>query len=296
MPGPGPRQYVVRRPSGDPDAVRRLATAYDDLATAVAAQTEVAAHVLAALAWDGLGAHAVTAPEALLQQDAARVARALRESAVDLRAYAHRLQHAHEHHGWSLGRLVALGALVTAGAAAVVVTVGATAPAEAALATAIIEGAEAATAAADAASAAAAGSLATWQSLLGAIRPLAPFVVPHLVSAAGSVGFDAISELLTVHRVDVHSLEVAAAVGFAGSDSGAAAESSATGMSDVAKRVMEGGVWAAIGTIGEYADEGPDLADTVAFGLTGVVARDVRRLVDESITSDQRSHRPAAQP
>ena len=37
------------------------------------------------------------------------VARALRRSADELRHYAHKLQHAHEHHGWSLGRLVTLG-------------------------------------------------------------------------------------------------------------------------------------------------------------------------------------------
>ena len=276
--------YVVRRPSGDPQAARRLAQAYDDLADTVAAQTATAAHVLTALApaWHGAGATAATVPATTVHDDGARVARALQEAAKELRRYAHRLQHAHDHHGWSLGRLVAMGALVAVGAAAVVVTVAAAAPAEAAAVAAVVEGADAAGVAAGEAGADAAGGLLSASRLLATLRPLAPFLVPHLLSSAASVGFDAASQLLTAHRVDLRSLEVSAAVGFTGSGTGVLVESRLADDATVLRRVGEAGTWAAAGTAGEYADEGHlDAADSTAFALTGLVARDVRRGTDE---------------
>ncbi|HET6911050.1 MAG TPA: hypothetical protein VFH54_17105 [Mycobacteriales bacterium] len=292
-----PRQYVVRKPSGDPDAARRLAEAYDALADSVTAQARIVLRVLDQLAWHGLGARAVAPPEQVLQAAATHVSRALHESADNLRHYAHKLQRAHEHHGWSIGKLVAVGALVTVGAAAIVVTVGAAAPAEAAAATAAIEGAEAATAAAETAGSTAAAELSAWQALLGAVKPLAPFVVPHLISAGASVGFDAVSELLTDQKLDAHSLEVAAVVGFTGSAATGAVETKIAKAPDVVRRLVEGGTWAGGGTVGEYADEGQvDPADSAAFGLTGFVARDVRRLVDKSVRSAPQSHPRAEQP
>jgi uncharacterized protein YukE len=279
-----PQVFVVRRPTGDPHAARRLAQAYDDFADAVTAQTATAAHILAALApiWRGLGAGAAMVPARTLHDDGARVAHALHEAADELRGYARRLQHAHEHHGWSLGRLVAMGAMVAVGAAAVVVTVGAAAPAEAAAAAVVVEGAEAATAAAGEAGASAASGMLSASRLLAALRPLAPFVVPHLLSSAAAVGFDAVSQLLTAHRLDPHSLEVSAAVGFAGSGTGALVESRLADEATVLRRVGEAGTWAAAGTAGEYADKGHlDAADSVAYALTGLVARDVRRGTDE---------------
>jgi len=261
-----------------------LAQAYDDFADAVAAQTATAAHILTALApaWHGVGGAAATVPATTVHDDGVRVARAMHEAAAELRRYAHRLQHAHEHHGWSLGRLVAMGAMVAVGAAAVVVTVGAAAPAEAAAAAAVVEGAEAATVAAGEAGADAAGGVLSASRLLTTLRPLAPFVVPHLLSSAASVGFDAVSQLLTAHRVDPRSLEVSAAVGFAGSGTGALVESRLANGATVLRRIGEAGAWAAAGTAGEYADEGHlDAADSTAYALTGLVARDVRRGTDE---------------
>lgn len=283
MTQPAPRHYVVRRPSGDPDAARRLAAAYDVLADELDSQVRIAVAVLDALTplWRGLGARAFERPEDVLRRDAVRVTAALRESADDLRAYAHRLARAHEHHGWSIGRLVAMGAMVTVGVAAVVVTVGAAAPAEATLAAAAVEGAEAATAAAGAASEGTASVLCSVEAVLAAVRPLAPFVLPHLVSAAGSVGFDAASELLATHRLDGHSLEVAAAVGFVGSGVGGALAARVSG--GWASRATEAATWAAVGTTGDFVDEGRiDAADTTAYALTGTVARDVRAGVDEA--------------
>ena len=280
-----PQRYVVAKPSGDPDAARRLASAYDACADALVAQVRVATDVLDRLgaAWRGTSAHAAHEPERVLTEDALRVAHALRQSASDLRHYAHKLERAHEHHGWSLGRLVALGALVTVGVAAVVVTVGAAAPAEAAAAAAAVETAEAASAAAGTASATAASSLAGWQALLTAVRPLAPFVVPHLVSAGASVGIESLSDLVAGQRLELHSLEVAAAVGFAGSSVGGTVEKRLLEAPKLVRRLAEGGVWAANGTAGGYADgDELDPVDSLAFGLTGLVARDVRFGVDEA--------------
>jgi uncharacterized protein YukE len=275
------QHYVVRKPSGDPDAARRLASAYDALADALVADLRQVAGVLDGLGaqWRGNGARASRTPEQVLSDDGARVARALRRSADDLRHYAQQLARAHDHHGWSIGKLVTMGAIVTVGVATVVVTMGAAAPVEAAAAAAAVEGAEAATAAAGAASTAAGASLTSWQALLAAVRPLGQFVVPHLVSAASSAGIDAVSELLDGHELDPHALEVAAAVGFAGSSTGAAAERSLASYGSGVRRLAEGGLWAANGTAGAYADEGSvDPLDSLAFGLTGVVARDFRRV------------------
>src|SRR3954452_25488479 len=196
-----PQRYVVPKPSGDADAARQLASAYDTCADALVAQVRIASGVLQRLgaAWRGASAHAAQEPERVLTEDALRVAHALRQSASDLRHYAHKLERAHEHHGWSIGRLVTLGTLVTVGVAAVVVTVGAAAPAEAAAAAAAVETAEAASAAAGVAGTTASSSLASWQALLLGVRPLAPFVVPHLVSAGASVSLETLSELISGH-------------------------------------------------------------------------------------------------
>ena len=275
------QQYVVTKPSGDPDAARRLASAYDELADALLAQIRRTVAVLDGLGatWRGNGARSARSPEQVLTDDAVRVASALRRSAGDLRHYAHKLARAHEHHGWSLGKLVTMGAMVTVGAAAIVVTVGAAAPVEAAAAAAAVEGAEAATAAATVAGAEAGSSLGALQATLAAVRPLAPFVVPHVLSAASSVGVDAVSELLDSGRLDLHSLEVAAAVGFAGSSMGATTERALAEHSGGVRRLAEGALWAANGTAGAYADEGHvDPLDSLSFGLTGVVARDFRRV------------------
>src|SRR3954452_20196881 len=196
-----PQRYVVHKPSGDPDAARRLASAYDTCADALVAQVRVVADVLERLgpAWRGTGARAAQAPERVLAEDCQRVAHALRQSAHDLRQYAHKLERAHEHHGWSIGRLVTLGAMVTVGVAVIVVTVGAAAPADAVAAAAAAEPAEAASAAAGVAGTTAASGLASWQALRVGVRPLAPFVVPHLVSAGASVSLETLSELISGH-------------------------------------------------------------------------------------------------
>ena len=280
-----PQHYVVRKPSGDAHAARRLSAAYADLARAVVDETRACAAVLDLLTpvWRGAGARAAESPAHVIAQDGIRVAHALETSANDLRHYAHRLEKAHEHHGWSLGKLVALGAMVTVGAAVVAVTVGAAAPAEAAAAAAAVEGAEAAADAAAAASSGAAGALVSGRSALAAARALLPFVVPHLVSAGGAVAVDAVSQLLSGHALDVHSLEVSAAVGFAGSTTGGAIERQLAGRASLVRRAAEAGAWAANGTVGAYADDGDvDPLDSLSVGITGFVARDIRRGVDWS--------------
>jgi hypothetical protein len=112
---------------------------------------------------------------------------------------------------------------------------------------------------------------------------LAPFVVPHLISAGASVGLDGISELLATRHLELRSLEVAAAVGFAGSATGGAVEGALSGARPIVRRLAEGGTWTINGTAGGYADTGDvDPLDSLAFGLTGLVARDVRFGVDEA--------------
>src|SRR3954453_17258252 len=280
-----PQRYLVHKPSGDPAAARRLASASDTCADALVAQVRVVADVLERLgpAWRGTGARASQAPERVLAEDCQRVAHALRQSAHDLRHYAHKLERAHEHHGWSIGRLVTLGAMVTVGVAVIVVTVGAAAPAEAAAAAAAVETAEAASAAAGVAGTTDSSSLAGWQALLLGVGPLAPFVVPHLASAGASVGIESPSEVIAGQRLDAQSLEVAAAVGFAGSSVGGVVEQRLAASPGVVRRLAEGGVWAANGTVGGYADgDELDPVDSLAFGLTGLVARDVRFGVDQA--------------
>jgi len=62
---------------------------------------------------------------------------------------------------------------------------------------------------------------------------------------------------------------------------GGAVERRLAGTPAVTRRLAESGVWSANGTAGGYADTGDlDPADTAAFALTGLVARDVRRGVD----------------
>jgi len=93
---PAAQQYVVHRPSGDPAAARHLATAYDACADALVAQVRQVTRVLDQLgpAWRGDGARSARAPEQVLNDDAVRIARAMRRSADDLRHYAHQLERA----------------------------------------------------------------------------------------------------------------------------------------------------------------------------------------------------------
>jgi hypothetical protein len=282
-PAAQPISYVIRRPDGDPAAVRRLASAYELLAEVVEVQTQAAANVLGDLLneWAGVAATAATRPAITPAEDGARVARGLRHVADELRRYAAHLERAHEHHGWSIGRLVAMGAMVTVGVAAIVVTAGAAAPEEAVAVAGIVESAEAATATAEAAGAGAASSLLSTEGWLSVLRPLQAFVVPHLTSAASQVGFEGVTELVTKHRLDAHALEVAAGVGFVGSSVATASEAKLVAASTAAKRASEGAAWAAAGAAGQYADSGSvDPATTVTDGVGGMVGRDIRRVTE----------------
>ena len=72
-----------------------------------------------------------------------------------------------------------------------------------------------------------------------------------------------------------------AAVGFAGSATGRTVEDALAQAPAVARRLAEAGTWTASGTAGAYAESGEvDPVDSLAFGLTGLVARDVRQTID----------------
>ena len=92
---------------------------------------------------------------------------------------------------------------------------------------------------------------------------------------------ESVAELAATHRLDMQSLEVAAAVGFAGSATGRTVEDALARSSATTRRLAEAGAWTANGTAGAYADSGDiDPVDSLAFGLTGLVARDVRQAID----------------
>jgi uncharacterized protein YukE len=280
-----PQRWVIRKPSGDPDAARRLATAYDDLADAVDTEIRRATAALVDLTdtWVGVGQRAAGKPEDHLSQDAQAVIHALRAAADDLRAYAQRLQKAHEHHGWSLGRLAAVGAMVVVGTAAIVVTVGAAAPAEAALAAAAVEGAEAAATTAAVSGGSVAANLLSVEGLLAAVRPLASFVVPHLVSAAATTGLEAGMQVVSGEPLDVQSLLVASGEGFMGSGLGGVAATRLESASKMLRRAADVGVFSATAAVGDYAQRGyVDPLDVLGASLTGGIAPEIRAGVDHA--------------
>jgi uncharacterized protein YukE len=278
-----PRRWEIRKPSGDPHAARRLATSYEQLADALDAEVRRATGILVELTsvWRGAGQRAADGPEDQLINDARAIGHALRESATDLRAYAHRLQQAHDDHHWSLGRLVAAGAMVVVGTAAVVVTVGAAAPAEAALAAVAVEGAEAAAVTAAGAGGTVAAGLMSWEGALAAVRPLLPFVVPHLVSAGGAAGLDVASRLVEGKPFDLTSTLVSADMGFMGCGLNGMTAARLAEAPTLLRRVADIGAFSSTVAAGDYAGSGRvDPLDLAAAAATGTVAPEIRAGVD----------------
>lgn len=215
-------------PAGDPAAARELATAYRQLAVAVDVTVGRATAVLRGLAaeWAGQGAAARQAPLAVLAGNGRQAAEGLREVADRLDRYADELAHAQHHHGFSLGRLFAIGAVVVVAAAAVVVTVGAAAPLGSAAAVEVgeaVAGAEAAVAGAAAAQAQAAGALVGAGRLFAGMRALLAALGPHLAAGAANAGFDAVAQQVGHGAVDPREVAESAVLGAVASGAGAAA-------------------------------------------------------------------------
>lgn len=177
------REWVVPAlPSGDPAAVRAVARALRELESGVRARQRSAEAVLAGLrrsAWRGGAAMSAAGPIEQLGRDAQRVASALEAAAGELERYAHRLEEAHRHHGWSWKKIAAVAGAVVVGAGVVALTAGLAAP-EVAMIEAEVVAAGAAASGAAAAEASAAVALGEAISLVRGVQALTRFVVPRL--------------------------------------------------------------------------------------------------------------------
>lgn len=222
-PGPPPSAYpdpitLPVSPKGDPDAARALAAAYRDLAGAMdTAASQVSWGVAdLTLRWRGAGSRALHTPTETLHDNLTKLAAAARQAADHLDEYAAALHRAQHHHGWSLGKFVAVGAIVAVTAIAVVVTVGAAAPVGTLAAVEVgeaIAGAEAAAGAATAAETAATTGLTLAGQTMTALRTLTAVALPHLTNGAISTTIDVGFHLATGSRITPGQLAEAFAAG-----------------------------------------------------------------------------------
>jgi uncharacterized protein YukE len=122
----GGRWLLPPMPTGDADALDRLAADWRELAALLEAEARRASAVVDRLRWDwqGPGSQAAPAPLRQVLDDTATVCRALRDAADQVEALAVALRHASEQHGWSWRKATAIGAVVVVSAAAIAVTVG----------------------------------------------------------------------------------------------------------------------------------------------------------------------------
>ena len=196
-------------PKGDPDAVRALATGYSELANdldRVARQVDGIVVDLAAR-WRGHGATALQVPASVIAADLRTLAAGARSAAEHLEDYAEALHKAQHHHGWSLTKIIAVGAIVAVTTVAVVVTVGAAAPVGTLAAVEVgeaIAGAEAAAGAATAAETAATTALSLTGQTMTGLRGLTMALLPHLTNGAISTGIDTGIHLATGHTDHRH--------------------------------------------------------------------------------------------
>jgi uncharacterized protein YukE len=263
-----PTHYSIPKIVGDAAAAARLAAAYADLADAVDAASSHAGGVMAALtaSWRGVGSTGSTVPAEKIRHDTTALARALRAAGDDLARYARSLEKAHEHHGFSLHKLVAIGAVVAVSAVAITVTVGAAAVVEAGAATAAVAGATEAAGDAITAEVAVDEGLSTAMSSVSWLRPLAGFVVPHLMQVEWSAGSVAGYDEATRGRLDWRAIGIAGGLGFVGASAGDLADSriAATDWYDGASPIVQhattaltqGTTWAGVAGLDDELVEG----------------------------------------
>jgi hypothetical protein len=187
------RWLLPPMPTGDADALNRLAADWRELAALLDAEARRAASEVDRLRhdWSGPGSLAAPTPLKRLMDDTATVCRALRDAAEQVEALAIALRHAREQHNWSWRKITAIGAVVVVSAAAIAVTVGsagAATPGAAAAESAVVSAAAAEMAAASAtalaARAAAARALLAVAQLARTVRTVRAIVVPRLVLAS----------------------------------------------------------------------------------------------------------------
>lgn len=288
-----PQRYVVPRVHGDPVAVRRLAAGCRQLADALShAQRRVIAivHQVDGV-WSGPARQASALPVTHLLRDLHALTQALEQVADGLSSYADRLEHAQHHHGFSLHKLVAIGAVVAVSAAAVVVTMGAAGAVEAAAAgAAVAEATEAAGTAAAAATAAAAG-LADSLDLMASLRPLLSFVLPQLTQVEWSAAAVAAYDEATTGRLDWHEIGISAGLSFVGSGVAARAAigvrtsrwvQAAPGLvRRIAPHAAESSVWAGVSAADDRLLTGQvelvDVCESFVFSGAGTAGREALR-------------------
>jgi Bacterial CdiA-CT RNAse A domain len=287
-----PRTYVVPKINGDPAAVQRLADAHRDLADAVSRAERLVAHVIADLSgsWYGIGHRGLRAPAEGFRRNAVMLVGALQGAADELDAYSRQLARSHHHHGFSLHKLLAVGAVVAVSAVAIVVTVGVAGVIEAAVATAAVEGATEAAGAAVAADAGAASGVDLSLTGIAAMRPLLAFVVPHLVQAEWATGAMAAYDELTIGRMRWRGLAETAGVAFV--TAGVAAKATElvgdagpvplTGAARAAApHVIEGTAWAGAAAVEdelvEHRLSAVDISETFVLAGGSTLARDALR-------------------
>jgi uncharacterized protein YukE len=288
-----PVNYTVPTIAADPAAVRRLADACRELADAVDAARRQVGGLTADLSrsWIGAAHRALAVPVETFERSAGAMALGVRRAADDLDAYATRLEHARHHHGWSLHRLLAVGAVVAVSATAIVVTVGAASVVEAAAATAAVGAATEAADAAGAADLAAAAGLDEMAGGVATIRPLLSFVLPHLVAAEWTAGATALLQEATTGRLDARTIAEAGGVAFAGAGAAAAATGAVEGagwlaaapgpLRAAAPYLVEGSAWAGASAgsdaLIERRLDPVDLSEAFVVGSGGTLGRDVLR-------------------
>ena len=226
VPVPPPSAYptpvtVPVSPKGDPVAARTLAAAYRQLADTLDTTATQLDHLTTDLTqrWHGTGAHTLHTATTTLQHNLTTLAHAARDTANHLEDYATALHKAQHHHGWSLGKIIAVGALVAITTTAVIITVGTAAPIGTLAAAEVgeaIAGAEAAAAGATAAETTATTALTlTTQTLTTTLRTLTTALLPHLTNGAINVAFDLTLHTITGHGVNGTDLADSFATGFA---------------------------------------------------------------------------------
>jgi uncharacterized protein YukE len=286
-----PIHFTLPKIDGDAAAARRLAASYADLADAVDAASAQVSAIMASLTatWTGVGSAASMEPVDKVRHDAAALSRALRAAGDDLSRYAASLAKAHEHHGFSLHKLVAIGAVVVVSAVAITVTLGAAAVVEAGAATAAVAGATEAAGDAVTADLAVGDGLAEAMGSVSWLRPLAAFVVPHLMQVEWSAGSVAGYDEATTGRLDWRAIGVASGLSFVGSAvaDGVGARVAATDWYDgatpvvqhAANGVAQGTLWAGIAGLDDRIVEGrvdgADMIEAMLLTGGGVTAHDL---------------------
>lgn len=206
-------RFIVPSVDGDADSALALARAYRDLADAVTACRHQVSAVLDELSggWSGRAHSALSTPVAAYLHDSHGLVSTLVSCADQLEQYGGVLQRAHQHHGWSIHKLVAIGAVVTVSAGAIVVTAGAATVVEAAAASAEVGAAAAAAGDATAAGLGTANSLEDLFVEMPTLRTLARFVLPQLKQAAYCAAPAAVGEQIFEGRIRWRDVAVAGA-------------------------------------------------------------------------------------